>query len=90
MIGCCGSSIIHKSVFERVGEFNEKLSYGEDYEYWLRAVLLHDIELSFSPYVGFQYRIHGGQISKNIGRGVGRLNQAIVRSVQNEILNGNT
>ena len=85
MFGCIGSSIIHKSVFEKVGKFNEDLRYGEDYEYWLRAVLLHDIEIFLTSYVSFQYRIHDNQLSKNIGRGVGQLNQNIVRSVQDKI-----
>jgi len=35
---------IPKKIFDKVGLFNEKIKYSEDYEWVLRAILLHDIK----------------------------------------------
>ncbi|HSA76903.1 MAG TPA: glycosyltransferase [Nitrosarchaeum sp.] len=58
------TSLIHKSVFEKCGYFDEKLGYQEDYEFWLRCVLLFDITLHLVPLNTVFYRIHDGQLTE--------------------------
>jgi len=36
---CPSSVLLHRSVFQKVGWFNEKLAVCEDYEFWLRLLL---------------------------------------------------
>lgn len=57
-IGNGSSSLIHRSMFERVGLFDETLPMGEDYEWWLRAVLLHGIQMTRVPGILIKYRSH--------------------------------
>ncbi len=84
MIGGGGSNLIHKSVIQKVGPFNEALPYGEDYDYWLRAILLHKIYIKFHHIISNQYRIHDGQITKQQGMAVVGLLHNIRKGVQNE------
>lgn len=60
------STIIHKSIFERFGYYDDSLKHSEDYDMWLRAskngVLFHLI-----PKVLLKYRIHPDQLTNKIG-----------------------
>lgn len=58
------TSLIHKSIFDRFGVFDESIEYKEDYEFWLRCCLIHDCELFLIPAKLAQYRIHSTQITK--------------------------
>jgi glycosyltransferase involved in cell wall biosynthesis len=42
---CPSSVLIHRSVFETVGLFNEELTVCEDYDFWLRLLLEQEIGL---------------------------------------------
>ena len=42
---CPSSLLIHRSVFETVGLFDEKLTVCEDYDFWLRLLLEEDVGL---------------------------------------------
>jgi glycosyltransferase involved in cell wall biosynthesis len=53
--GC--STILPRNVFERVGEFNERLLYTQDYDYWLRAITL-DVQFMFLDAVTLSARVH--------------------------------
>lgn len=57
------TSLIHKSMFERCGLFDEKIGFQEDYEFWLRCSLLHECKLHLIPQNLAQYRIHDGQLT---------------------------
>jgi len=57
------TSLIHKSMFERYGLFDEKIGFQEDYEFWLRCSLLHGCRLHLIPQNLAQYRIHDGQLT---------------------------
>ena len=61
--GSAITSLIHKSVFTKCGLFNEKVGYYEDYEFWLRCVLLFNYKLFSIPKKIVKYRIHSHSIS---------------------------
>lgn len=61
--GNATTSLIHKSVFTKCGLFNEKVGYYEDYEFWLRCVLLFNYKLFLIPKKIAKYRIHSHSIS---------------------------
>jgi glycosyltransferase involved in cell wall biosynthesis len=42
---CPSSALLHKSIFEAIGLFNENLAVCEDYEFWLRLLLQEEIGL---------------------------------------------
>jgi glycosyltransferase involved in cell wall biosynthesis len=42
---CPSSVLLHKSIFETIGLFNENLAVCEDYEFWLRLLLHEEIGL---------------------------------------------
>lgn len=53
---CPSSVLLHRSVFESVGWFDESLPVCEDYDFWLRLLLDHPIGLTEEKLV----RKHGG------------------------------
>jgi glycosyltransferase involved in cell wall biosynthesis len=53
---CPSSVLLHRSVFESVGWFDESLPVCEDYDFWLRLLLNHPIGLTEEKLV----RKHGG------------------------------
>ena len=61
--GNASSSFIHKSMFKEVGLFDETVGYAEDYDFWLRACVLHGMKLHLIPIKSLQYRIHQNQLS---------------------------
>jgi glycosyltransferase involved in cell wall biosynthesis len=55
--GNFSSSLIHKSLFEKYGLFDELISQLViDYELWLRFTILHGCRLHLIPEILFQYR----------------------------------
>lgn len=58
------TSIMHKSIFDKCGMFDETLRYKDDYEFWLRCCLLYDYELHLVNHNLAQYRIHESQLTK--------------------------
>lgn len=60
------TSMIHKSVFERFGFFDETIPYFEDYEFWLRASLVNKLRFVLVPEFTAMYRFHESQISKTV------------------------
>lgn len=61
------SSIIHKSVFEKCGMFDEDLGHSEDYEFWLRATQAYGVKMQLIPEVTIQYRRHPDQLTNKVG-----------------------
>lgn len=64
------SSLIHKYVFWKAGLFDEMLPYSEDYEFWLRATILHDFKLYLVPQMLIAYRRHNEQISRKVNASI--------------------
>ena len=59
------SSLIHSSVFKKIGMFAE-LPHSEDYDFWLRA-LSNGIRLEHIPIYTLLYRLHPEQLTNKIG-----------------------
>ena len=60
------TSMIHKSVFKKIGHFDEELAHSEDYEFWLRAIS-HGIDLWNIPIKTLYYRRHPDQLTNKVG-----------------------
>lgn len=58
------TSIMHKSIFDKCGLFDETLGYKDDYEFWLRSCLLYGYELYLVNHNLAQYRVHESQLTK--------------------------
>lgn len=58
------TSLIHKSVFDRFGLFDESIGFKEDYEFWLRCCVLNDCSLFLIPQKLAKYRVHPTQLTR--------------------------
>ena len=58
------TSIMHKSIFDECGMFDETLGYKDDYDFWLRCCVLFDYKLHLIDENLAQYRIHESQLTK--------------------------
>lgn len=67
-IGNGSSTLIHRSVFRKVGFFDEGLKAGEDYDFWLRACLLHRYRFRCVEAYTLNYRVHEKQLTARIGQ----------------------
>lgn len=65
--GNASSSLIHRSVFQKCGFFDEELRHSEDYDFWLRCAMVYDYDMYHVPEPLIKYRIHSGQLSKQPG-----------------------
>jgi teichuronic acid biosynthesis glycosyltransferase TuaG len=63
-IGNGSTSLIHRSIFDRYGVFDESIGFKEDYEFWLRCCLINDCSLYLIPHKLAKYRIHETQLTK--------------------------
>jgi glycosyltransferase involved in cell wall biosynthesis len=65
---CCmspSSIVLHRSVFERVGMFDESLPACEDYDLWLRITCRYPVLLVDRPLV-IKYGGHADQLSRTV------------------------
>lgn len=67
------SSMIYKSVFDKIGYFDETLQHSEDYDFLLKAIK-NGIDLKLIPIKTLKYRYHSEQLTKKYG---GQLNDLI-------------
>ena len=67
------SSMIHKSVFDKIGYFDETLGHSEDFDFLLKAIS-KGIDLKLIPIKTLKYRYHDEQMTKKVG---GSLNDLI-------------
>jgi teichuronic acid biosynthesis glycosyltransferase TuaG len=76
------TSLIHKSMFDRFGLFNETIGFHEDYEFWLRCCLLYNCKLHLVDKNLAKYRVHENQLTKE------KINEALTHAqyVRNLIL----
>ncbi len=61
--GNAGTALIHKSIFDRFGLYDETIGFQEDYELWLRLCLQHDCRLYLLPKILMGYRVHQNQLT---------------------------
>ncbi|MGB0355665.1 MAG: glycosyltransferase family 2 protein [Opitutales bacterium] len=59
---CPSSVLLHQSVFEKTGTFDPSLAICEDYDFWLRLLLTHQVGLIEEPLV-HKYGGHPDQLS---------------------------
>jgi len=59
---CPSSVLLHQSVFEKTGTFDPSLAICEDYDFWLRLLLTHQVGLVEEPLV-HKYGGHPDQLS---------------------------
>lgn len=59
------TSLIHKSIFDRLGLFDESLPYFEDLEFMIRAIK-NNIKPTLTGGCVLKYRMHPGQISNRV------------------------
>ena len=76
------TSLIHREVFRKIGNFESKLPHSEDYEFWLRATMLHGIKLQLIPVFTLNYREHAGQMTNRVG---GKLDNLIKNSIRGKM-----
>lgn len=67
------SSMIHKSVFDKIGYFDESINHSEDYDFMLKAIK-NGIDLKLIPIKTLKYRYHSEQMTHKVG---GSLNDVI-------------
>jgi glycosyltransferase involved in cell wall biosynthesis len=77
------SAVVHRSVFERVGLFDESLSVCEDYDMWLRTSALYPILYLDEPLI-VKYGGHEDQLSRRYW-GMDRFR---IRALENVITSG--
>jgi glycosyltransferase involved in cell wall biosynthesis len=66
--GNASAALIPRSAFAKVGMFDANLPCYEDYDWWLRAVFLHDYTFVHVDRVVARYRIHLGQLTMHDGK----------------------
>jgi len=52
------TSLIHKTMFYKVGLFREGMPYLDDYEFWLRWMLKFNLSFCHIPIISIRYRMH--------------------------------
>ena len=62
-IGGTHESILHRSVVEGIGGFDERLRFAEDYEFVLRLLVVHKYRFWHIPRLVYEYRILPGSQS---------------------------
>ncbi len=63
-----GAALIPKESFKKVGLFDERLPYIEDYDWWLRAAFLHNYMFTHIDDIVYKYRVHQNQISTQLNK----------------------
>lgn len=60
------SSLIHKSIFDKIGLFDDSLKHSEDYDFWLKASK-NGIIFELIPEILLKYRVHPEQLTNKVG-----------------------
>jgi len=75
--GC--TMLIHKSHFNRVGMFNEKLRTTQDYDLWFR--MFRNANVKFCPGIYVRSRIHSKQASRTTNEHTSECNQLWIKMI---------
>jgi hypothetical protein len=89
LVGSASAAVIRRECFERVGTFDERLRYAEDYDWWLRAALVHQVEFCHTPSFVARYRVHLGQATEE-KRGRGAIISRRIKSNVRTLLRAQT
>ena len=58
--------MIKKSLWKKVGGFNEKNFYQDDYDFWLKINKLKDTKIGYMDKSLYVYNKHNKNMSKNL------------------------
>jgi glycosyltransferase involved in cell wall biosynthesis len=75
-----GSALFRREVFERVGEFNETLKFGEDVDWFMRA-REKGVHMALLERTTLHYRLHEGNLIAQTGSATGGLLNALRLSI---------
>lgn len=81
-IGNGSTSLIHRSVFEKVGLFDESLRFGEDLDFWHRCIFEHKIMLYGCPKFICKYRMHPEQLTNEVNPQIPENNRMILARIK--------
>lgn len=76
------TSLIHREIFDKIGVFDSGLPHSEDYEFWLRATMLHGIKMKLIPIFSLNYRNHPDQLTNRVG---GKLDKMIKMAIRGKM-----
>lgn len=85
-IGNGSSVLIHKSCFDKVGLFDETLRSAEDYDWWLRACLLHKYRFFHLPKTTLKYRVHDKQLTAEVKHNALLIDEKIRTKIKQQIM----
>lgn len=88
-IGNGSSVLIDRYCFDEVGLFDESLRSAEDYDWWLRACLLHGYRFFHLPKVTLKYRTHGAQLTSAVSHNAYLNAEKIRNRVRQDIISVN-
>jgi len=80
-LGCFvtpSAALARRAAILEVGGFDETLASSEDYDLWLRLAARHEIE--FVPGSLARYRVHAGNISKNLKKGLVNRHRVLLKA----------
>lgn len=61
-----GSGVLYKKkLWQKVGGFNEKFFYQDDYDFWLKINKLKKVKIDYCDIALYNYNIHDTNMSKN-------------------------
>ena len=75
------SSMIHRKVFEKCGNFDDSLAHSEDYEFWLRATQVYGVKMELIPFFSLKYRRHPDQLTNRVGGSLDSLIKNKIKSL---------
>ncbi|MCX7735232.1 MAG: glycosyltransferase [Candidatus Kapabacteria bacterium] len=74
-----GGTLIKKSIYDEVGQYNTEFTRAQDYEFWSRVVLSQKFKAKYVNKTLYYYRIHDGNLT-------GHLNEKTDFSFERKIL----
>ena len=83
-----GCAIFRKSVFDKVGNFNETLRYSEDHDWFLRA-REQSVSMTIVDQVTMHYRLHGKNMTIDKDANDYQLTQVLKKSLDRRRQQGN-
>jgi glycosyltransferase involved in cell wall biosynthesis len=88
-IGNGSSSLIERSCIDDVGRFDETLRSAEDYDWWLRACLLHGHRFFHLSESTLKYRMHESQLTSAVKHNAFVTAEKIRDSIREKIISIN-
>jgi glycosyltransferase involved in cell wall biosynthesis len=65
VVSCSSTALLERTLFERLGGFDPRLSQSADWDFLARSLLAGPVVAAPEPLV--RYRVHGANMSRNVG-----------------------